>query len=73
MVTSNSTDFVLNENFSDDYESFERIRPQRETVMPVSKCRSQAKGRRRGHPPKRSHKAPNHCRGAALRRNRKWK
>lgn len=57
----------------DDAATFVRIRPQRNTPMPVGKSRAAAKGRRRSTPPKRSHKAPSHCRGAAARRNRKWK
>lgn len=73
MVTFTSNSHPELDAFYDDCETFERIRPQRETVMPVSKCRSQAKGRRRGSPPKRTHSAPKHCRGAALRRNRRWK
>ncbi len=73
MITSTLTSQHDIQHLYDDCETFQRIRPRRETVMPVGKCRSQAKGRRRSNPPKRTHRAPSHCQGAALRHVRRWK
>lgn len=73
MVHFTSNDAAdLREQYS-DLATFERIRPQRETPMPVGSARSASKGRRRSNPPKRTHKAPSYCRGAALRHQRKWR
>ena len=73
MVSLNATDFSDLDELYSDATTFERIRPQRETPMPVGSTSSKSKGRRRSSPPKRTHRTPSYCRGAALRRHRKWK
>lgn len=73
MVAFNNTEaFDIDDNYG-EYETFERIRPQRESPMPVGSCRSMYRGRRRNKTPNRIHRAPQHCRGAALRHVRKWR
>ncbi|QDS98072.1 hypothetical protein [Adhaeretor mobilis] len=56
----------------EDVEHFERIRCNREGVMPVSRTRAAAKGRRRNKPPRRTHRAPQHCHGVKYRHNHRW-
>ena len=72
------TTYAVNE-LTDDLESFdeltsfERIRSQRESVMPVSSARSAARGRRRSRPSKRRHSTPQHCSSISNRYMHRWK
>ncbi len=68
---NNSEAFDLDDNYG-EHETFERIRPQRESPMPAGRCRSAVRGRRRNKTPNRIRRAPQHCGGMSFRHARRW-
>ena len=73
MVTyTNTASNDLDDNY-DEMDSYERIRVTHDSAMPVGRAGAAIRGRRRSQPSKRTHRAPQHCRGAQHRRIRKWR
>ncbi len=73
MVTFTKIEANSFDGIDDDFQNFERICPHREGPMPAGSSKSAYRGRRRHKLPNRTHRAPQHCRGAALRHVRKWR
>ena len=73
MVTQTDTQLLDSLDAYDEMQDFERMRPKRDGVMPVGSSRATYRSRKRNSVPKRTHRTPQHCRGAQHRRVRKWK
>ena len=73
MVATTQTSVMDFEENYDEHENFERIQPKAASPMPAGSSRSVIKGQRRSRVSKKKHRAPQHCRGAAHRRNRTWR
>lgn len=72
MVTYTETELLDYADTDENYQSFERIRVRHDGVMPVGSSRASYRTHQRSQPSKRTHRAPQHCRGAQHRRTRKW-